>query len=259
MLALVAALCLLLLQSDQPFLAPDSLPHSLTLGEGGYNTRELTAPVATGPLLEAIAYALTATRAGPLLRRSLLAANGFEAMRTLAEQVSAPPLYFPMRRLSRSEEEKASEAVGESVSLLETPLQELEQGVKVDVGFRTVTDYAKQYSLGLQVRHTHTLTHTHSLIHILLFNVHVVQSPSDIAARVLKEIKNFEQQGLHIFVEVRDDDVMAQARASDARHKAGKALSVFDGVLVAVKVASGDKEYVFLDHMTYCYCSIRRT
>jgi hypothetical protein len=52
---------------------------------------------------------------------------------------------------------------------------------------------------------------------------------------------------------------MAQARASDARHKAGKALSVFDGVLVAVKVASGDKEYVFLDHMTYCYCSIRRT
>ena len=89
--------------------------------------------------------------------------------------------------------------------------------------------------------------------------MHVVQSPSDIAARVLKEIKNFEQQGLHIFVEVRDDDVMAQARASDARHKAGKALSVFDGVLVAVKVASGDKEYVFLDHMTYCYCSIRRT
>jgi hypothetical protein len=162
-LALVAALCLLVLQSDQPFLAPDSLPHSLTLGEGGYNTRELTAPVATGPLLEAIAYALTATRAGPLLRRSLLAANGFEAMRTLAEQVSAPPLYFPMRRLSRSEEEKASEAVGESVSLLETPLQELEQGVKVDVGFRTVTDYAKQYSLGLQVRHTHT--HTHTLTH----------------------------------------------------------------------------------------------
>jgi hypothetical protein len=49
------------------------------------------------------------------------------------------------------------------VSLLETPLQELEQGVKVDVGFRTVTDYAKQYSLGLQVRHTHT--HTHTLTH----------------------------------------------------------------------------------------------
>jgi Asp-tRNA(Asn)/Glu-tRNA(Gln) amidotransferase A subunit family amidase len=53
---------------------------------------------------------------------------------------------------------------------------------------------------------------------------------------VLTEIKNFEARGLNIFVEVREDDVLAQARASDARHKRGEALGVFDGVMVAVKV-----------------------
>ena len=63
-----------------------------------------------------------------------------------------------------------------------------------------------------------------------------LQMPSDVATRVLAAIKSFEAQGLHIFVEVQEEDVMRQARASDARHKAGKALSLFDGVLVAVKV-----------------------
>lgn len=56
------------------------------------------------------------------------------------------------------------------------------------------------------------------------------------AARVLVAIKDFEAQGLRIFVEVREADVLAQARASDVRHKEGRARGVFDGVLVAVKV-----------------------
>ena len=47
------------------------------------------------------------------------------------------------------------------------------------------------------------------------------------ATRVLAAITSFEAQGLNIFVEVRPED---------ERHRQGRALGLFDGVLVAVKV-----------------------
>lgn len=141
--ACLPALYVLVFLPDEPFS-----PSSLTLGEGGYEPRLLTAPVATGPLLEAITYALTATRAGPFFRRALLNANGFETMRTLAEQVAAPPLYFPMRRLSAAQLAAVNEEAEQATPLLETALADLPH---LDVGFRTVTDYAKQYTGGFQV------------------------------------------------------------------------------------------------------------
>lgn len=142
--ACLPALYVVVFIPDEPFL-----PTALTLGEGGYESRLLSAPVATGPLLEAITYALTATRAGPFLRRALLKANGFEAMRTLAEQVSAPPLYFPMRRLPADQFAAISQAAEQGTLLLNMSLGDLPH---LDVGFRTVTDYAKQYAGGFQVR-----------------------------------------------------------------------------------------------------------
>ena len=120
MCALVSFLCVVVFTPD-----PSFSPTSLTLGEGGYETRQLTAPAATGPLLEAFAYALTGTRVGPVLRRVLLAANGFEGMRTLAEQVHDPPLYFPMRRLSAEDFAENERLAAESESLLNKPLQDL--------------------------------------------------------------------------------------------------------------------------------------
>lgn len=106
---------------DTPFHPPATLK----LGSGGYDTRPITAPVATGPLLELIAYALTGTRIGPFLRRSLLNANGFEEMRTLAEQVSEAPLYFPLHRLTAEEFNTAEEAALAATPLLTTPLDQL--------------------------------------------------------------------------------------------------------------------------------------
>lgn len=71
-------------------------------------------------------------------------------------------------------------------------------------------------------------------MHVCLFVP--LQLPSDVAARVLRAISSFEAEGLNIFVDVQPEEVMRQARASDERHKAGRALGLFDGVLVAVKV-----------------------
>ena len=82
-------LYLLVFLPDTPFA-----PTAATLGQGGYEPRLLTAPIATGPLLEIITFALTATRIGPFLRRTMLNANGFETMRTLAEQVGATALHL---------------------------------------------------------------------------------------------------------------------------------------------------------------------
>lgn len=62
------------------------------------------------------------------------------------------------------------------------------------------------------------------------------------ATRVLAAIKTFEAQGLNIFVEVQAEEVLQQARASDERHRTGQPLSLFDGVLVAVKVLVDEGE-----------------
>lgn len=138
------ALYFLVFIPDEPFH-----PTAIVLGEEGYDPRQLTAPVATGPVLEVIAYLLTATRAGPFLRRSVLNANGFDSLRTLAQQVTGPPLYFPMRRLSTAQFTSISEEAEESTPLLETALKD--ETLQLEVGFRTVTDFAKQYAAGLQV------------------------------------------------------------------------------------------------------------
>jgi Asp-tRNA(Asn)/Glu-tRNA(Gln) amidotransferase A subunit family amidase len=64
-----------------------------------------------------------------------------------------------------------------------------------------------------------------------------VTSPEKIAERVLAAIEesNTRTPPLRAMIAYHADDVMAQARASSERWRAGKPLSVFDGVPIAVK------------------------
>lgn len=48
-------------------------------------------------------------------------------------------------------------------------------------------------------------------------------------------IKQLQKDGIRVFVKVEEEFVLEQARASEKRLKDGKPLSIFDGVVVAVK------------------------
>lgn len=58
-------------------------------------------------------------------------------------------------------------------------------------------------------------------------------TPSQAMERVLAGVRKLAHFGA--FLSVNEEDVRAQARASDARFAAGQPLSVFDGVPIAVK------------------------
>ncbi|MFN8381422.1 MAG: amidase [Anaerolineales bacterium] len=62
-------------------------------------------------------------------------------------------------------------------------------------------------------------------------------TPEEVAKNVLTSIRRSDKGDLPLkaFIAVNEDDVMRQARESTIRIKAGKALSIFDGVPVAVK------------------------
>ncbi|MDD2920910.1 MAG: amidase [Anaerolineales bacterium] len=62
-------------------------------------------------------------------------------------------------------------------------------------------------------------------------------TPEQVARKVLDSIKENDSSGapLKAFTAIYAEDVMRQARESAARIKAGKALSVFDGIPVAIK------------------------
>ncbi|MEN6320940.1 MAG: amidase [Syntrophaceae bacterium] len=64
-----------------------------------------------------------------------------------------------------------------------------------------------------------------------------VTTPEEVAKKVLKSIEASDagDKPLKAFISVDSNDVMRQARESTQRIKAGKALSIFDGVPVAIK------------------------
>ena len=73
---------------------------SAVLGSPAYDMQSVVAPAASGPLLTALTYLLTATPLGPPIRRFLLNDNKVEILRELAAQSNnTPPLYYPMRRV----------------------------------------------------------------------------------------------------------------------------------------------------------------
>jgi Asp-tRNA(Asn)/Glu-tRNA(Gln) amidotransferase A subunit family amidase len=196
----------------------------IILGNPEYNIKPAVAPKLDGQLLKIFAYIATKTRFGPTIIRQLLNDNGIVNLRELASQISIPPLHYPMRRLSKSERVAYKERIDPSSKSVEEVIQSgISEGTLTlpsshPLGLRSIEDYAALYR-------------NNSIL------------PSQIISKTLTSIKEWEKAGFRIFSEIHHDDVLQQAKASDARFKEGKALSIFDGVPIAFKDMMDIRDY----------------
>lgn len=183
---------------------------SIKLGNTDYDVKVITTPVVTGKALEAFSYVATRTRLGPFIRRYLINDNHVEIIRELAAQITLPPMYFPMRRVGKERLYALNEEESDK-QLSEVIQQGVDRGQYSGsaVG-RSAEEYAAYYRSGKGL-------------------------PSEVMRRTLETIHNWEKQGYVIFSTLHDDMVMAQAKESDERFRAGKPLSILDGVPIAFK------------------------
>ncbi len=137
-----------------------------------------------------------------LLIPSLFQKSGIAWLRK--QKINEPPTYHPIRY-------KGSQASG-SAAVPENELPTQSVPPATGFNFNTVHDFAKAYRDG-------------------------INTPEDVAIRVLDiiEASNSTKPPLRAIIAVDHDDVMKQARESSKRFKEGQALSVLDGVPVAVK------------------------
>jgi Asp-tRNA(Asn)/Glu-tRNA(Gln) amidotransferase A subunit family amidase len=196
----------------------------IILGNPEYNIKPATAPKLDGQLLKIFAYIATKTRFGPAIIRQLLNDNGIVNLRELASQITLPPLHYPMRRLSKSERVAYKERIDPSGKSLDEVLQSgisegsLTLSSSHPLGLRSIEDYAALYR-----------------------NKSIL--PSQIIGKTLATVKEWEKAGFRIFSEIHYEDVLSQAKASDARFKEGKPVSVFDGVPIAFKDMMDIRDY----------------
>lgn len=207
--AITAVVLVFLFEPEVPITAK-----TVILGTKGYDMKPVTAPSADGVLLQVLTYIITRTPIGHAIRRKLLNDNDIHMVRELGAQVEIPPLYFPMRRVGPDYFDDAPRAdihqiVENGVASSGNPLRE---DFRAQGGFapRTIMEYAHAYKSG-----------THK--------------PSDVMKKALSAVHAWEKDGFNIFSSLKDEDVMQQARESDARHASGKPLSVLDGVPIAFK------------------------
>ena len=98
---------------------------SAVLGSPAYDMQSVVAPAASGPLLTALTYLLTATPLGPPIRRFLLNDNKVEILRELAAQSNnTPPLYYPMRRVDAAVHEAHAAAASSPDGSLSVALRD---------------------------------------------------------------------------------------------------------------------------------------
>ena len=233
-IAVLSAVVYLLLRPDIPITGK-----LVKLGEDKYDIVALDAPAASGLKLKILTYLMTKSRVGPAIRRYLLDNNRYHLLRDLASQIHLSPMYYPMKRLDREQHAAASSPTSEEDlrRVLQTGFETPDthtyginsQGGAADATaadsgayLPTVTDYAARYRSGSVL-------------------------PSVVVAESLRTARAWEQQGLRIFASLHDEDIMAQARASDQRHRAGAPLSIFDGVPVAYKDMLDVKGYTIYD------------
>lgn len=200
------------LLSGEPF--PISSEHpSPRLGAEGYDIRPIAAPVATGLRLRLLQGLLTRSLLGRWLRRSLLSLNGIHAVRELAAQIgsSAPIVYMPLRALSPPEHAAHAElaAAPESALALRDGFARCPPtDAELASPYWGVEDYAAAYRAG-------------------------ATTPVDVVCAFRAGLERLS--ALRPFVCVEGERLEADAAASAERLRAGRPLSVFDGVLVAVK------------------------
>jgi len=165
-----------------------------------YDLKSVKLPYLSGGLLKLFASLIEGPLKG-LLTPSLFESAGLNWLRT--QHFDENPTFHPVHRSGELQTEAAS------VSEKEFP-----QKASALRGFQFagIHDYAQSYRNG-------------------------TTTPEEVAQKVLDAIAASDKHdpALRAFIAVNREDVLKQARESTARFKAGKPLSVFDGVPIAVK------------------------
>jgi Asp-tRNA(Asn)/Glu-tRNA(Gln) amidotransferase A subunit family amidase len=166
----------------------------------GYDLRSLKLPKLTGPALQLFAAALDYPLTRGLILPGLQKQGGVDKLR--AVHLEGDPTLYPF-----APAEKPADA-----SLTPAQVEVALDPAPQPGPFATARDYAAAYRRG-------TVT------------------PVEVAGRILAGIAESDQGPLPLRAFIANDreDVMAQARASAERIRAGRPLSILDGVPVAVK------------------------
>ncbi len=165
-----------------------------------YDLKSVKLPYLSGGTLKLFASLVEGPLRG-LLTPSLFESAGINWLRK--QNFEEPPTYYPIHHTGGSHREAAA-----------VPVNELPRTAGKTKGFQfsSAFDFADAYRNG-------------------------TTTPEEIAQKVLDAIQASDSgdKPLRAFIAVNRDDVMRQARESTERFKAGKPLSMFDGVPVAVK------------------------
>lgn len=169
-----------------------------------YDLKAVQLPVLGPAGIRAVNTLAGLTGIGPLLIRKLRHDAGLSALTTAA--LDDPPTNTPM------------------LADVAPPLPALDardDDARAGFRFPTVADYQAAYRAG-------TLT------------------PLDVAARFLAQLDESERgdRPMRAFIDTHRDDILAQAKASTERWKAGRPISAFDGVPVAAKDEVDQAGYV---------------
>ncbi|CAI5728266.1 unnamed protein product [Hyaloperonospora brassicae] len=178
----------------------------------GYDLMDLSSPVLYGKPLQALAYISRLPVLGRILCNHLAKDNKILEVRKFAASIPDLPLYYPY--IEPNETDVSRLIGGEKPQSLEEFCKKGARSTNADVSFRhwTIADYTSRYTLG-------------------------EVTPVQVVKAILVAVeKNKESEfPLNLFVEKRDEDILAQARASAERYARGQPLGVLDGVPVAIK------------------------
>lgn len=169
-----------------------------------YDLRAVQLPVLGPTGIRAVNTLAGLTGIGPLLIKKLRNDAGLAALTTAA--LDDPPTNTPMLP-----------NVAPSLPALDLRDDDARAGFR----FPTVADYHAAYRAG-------------------------VLTPLDAASRFLSQLDDSERgdRPMRAFIATRRDDILAQAKASAERWKAGRPISIFDGVPVAAKDEIDQAGYV---------------
>lgn len=167
-----------------------------------YDLKTANAPRLAGLALEAAALALENPATGPLVGQKLLKDLGILALRRAAI-AEAPSVGPNLPRVGTPAKETAPIELASIVA---------EARPTLGFSFETVADFVAAYREGRA-------------------------DPVAVAERFVEAAARLDKgdAGMHLFLERKDDRLLADARASRERHRSGKTLSPLDGVPVSVK------------------------
>lgn len=208
----------------------------LEYDQHSYNIVDIQAPAQTGRLLPLLAWIVTRMPIlSPLLTRSLLNQNGIHHIRHVAATYHfLPPTHFPVHKASQREVQQAqgwhdkygaailhhglaAGAVAATATSLNdnnnsttTTSKSLFRSDTVSSPYRSIMDYHRLYRSGRA-------------------------SPTQVMNRWIEEGAYHQLEHLKIFACLRPELIRQQAKDSSERWKAGRPLSIWDGVPVAIK------------------------